>query len=730
MASPFTVFRKNQKTMMAAACLLAIIAFVFLPVVMDRMGSQTVRNAVVVETAAFGDLREWDVSNLRRQRQELLAVFSNVLQAVGLSQNQTQQWLETQIGNTTEQSVVNSWLLARYAQQMGMVVSNELINGFLAAITQNMVKRDVFLETFRRMGISERQFLDAVRDELARQQLQQIFMVSMAGITPAQRWDYFTRVKQTATIEAAAVPVADYLDRVEEPSEAELKAFFEKHKTRDSRADSPEPGFHEPQKVALEYFKADAEKFIAPEMVTEQEILEYYEKHKEEYQQMEKRLEEIKAKLKAESPSVEAKKSEESKEAAAAPAANDAEKPAEPNADQKPAAPQTPDKTEEPKSKDTSAAGHKSPFLLTALLQESKEAASQPAEKESPEAAADKPAAEKPAEAKPVLSEITRGHIRSKIAAQKVEKIFALLREPMDAYRREWSKYKVATLQPSGHKQSGDSKKPLPSPPAKPDLEKLAKENGLSFVSTGLISQADAASLDIGASVIGGSDWVGAYAFQSTGEFRPEQSQDLAGNWYLFWKTEETAARVPKFEDPGVREQVLQAWKMIEARKLALEAAQALADDAAKADKPLKQAFAERSDLPIIAPPPFTWVTFGNVPLGSAPSAARLSDVPGIEHAGEEFMRTVFRLEPGQVGVAMNAPQTIAYVVQPAEFSPTHAVLWQQFEVDDFSKYAPAAQADRQRLFDAWLDEIKSATGFKWMRDPDPVRDSAPSEEN
>jgi hypothetical protein len=190
-------------------------------------------------------------------------------------------------------------------------------------------------------------------------------------------------------------------------------------------------------------------------------------------------------------------------------------------------------------------------------------------------------------------------------------------------------------------------------------------------------------------------------------------SVGLKGDLYLFWKTDETKERIPKFDDKGVREQVLRAWKMIPARKLALQEAESLAAEARKNKKFLKQAFADRPDLHVILPPPFSWITFGNVPLGSAPNAARVSAVEGVDMAGDDFMRAVFRLEPGQTGAGMNAPQTVAYVIRLTELNPSQEVLWKQFEVDDFSKYAPAAEGDRLQTARAWLDEIKSSAGFE-----------------
>ena len=145
-----------------------------------------------------------------------------------------------------------------------------------------------------------------------------------------------------------------------------------------------------------------------------------------------------------------------------------------------------------------------------------------------------------------------------------------------------------------------------------------------------------------------------------------------------------------------------------------MKEAQSLAEEAAKAKKTLKQAVADRPDLSVVAPPPFSWITFGYVPTGSAPNAARLGTVEGVNMAGEDFMKTVFSLEPGQDGAAMNAPETVAYAIQLGELTPSHEVLWRRFEKEDFNKYAPAASADRRKIARAWLQEIKNQAKLEW----------------
>jgi hypothetical protein len=773
MASPFSIFRKNQKAMLAVVTILAMFAFVFLPIFMEQMGSSKVQNPVAVKTTKYGDLHERDVRNLVEEHHRVLAILTEVLQMAGAPPSLAGRILESSLGAANMENVVNSWLLSRYAEQMGMVISDQTVNSWLKMITQDSVTAANFQAAFKHHGLSEFQFFKLMRDELAALQLKNMFETSLMALTPAQRWEYFCRVKQTATIEAVGVPVANYLRRIDEPGDEELKAFFEQYKDRYALPDSPEPGFREPQRIALQYFKVNLDKFASG--VSDEEVKAHYEKNRQLYDQPEKKPES----KKAEEPSAkdtkdvkpadkgDAKKASQPS-AAKPPETGKQPATAKPEAAKQPAkAPQL-DKDKKPKG--TSAIERSSPFVLTALLKDEKPAdqAKSPAQKPAEKAAAPKkepapattpapakpeakpssppptkaapasaaptqpaPVAQpKPLEAKPGLAEATKKRIRQELAWERITKVFEGLREKMDDYRRERSGYDVAMIQRQNKKDGAVANKALPPLPPSLDFEKLAKQNGLTAGQTKLISQWEAQGLEIGASFVSGREPVARYAFLTLAKFHPAESMNLGGERYLFWKTEETKDRVPEYTGKGVREQVLQAWKMIRARSLAVKDADALAAAARKAKKPLKQALADRPDIRVVMPPAFSWITFGNVPLGSAPNAARISSVAGVNFAGEEFMRTVFHLEPSQIGVAMNAPKTMAYVIRLNELSPSQEVLWKQFEVDDFSKYAPAAATDQRQVVHAWLDEIKTSAGLEWKHKPDQVQqESGPREE-
>ena len=275
MASPFSIFRKNQKLMYAVLTLMAMISFVFLPIVLQNMGGRATKNPILV-TSKYGSLRASDLQILTQQRHQILAVLNDVVQDLlrqaGVNPGYAQQYIagKTGIESSSEESVIDSWLLARQGQQLGMVVSNSAINAFLKDLTEDRVPSPVMQGVLRSHGFSDYQFFHAMRDELAALELKRMFQVSVAGIPPAQRWHYFARVNQMATIQALPVAVGKFTDAIAEPTEEQLTKFFEEHKTAYPRPDLPDPGFREPPMIALEYFQAPLDKFTA--VVTDEEF--------------------------------------------------------------------------------------------------------------------------------------------------------------------------------------------------------------------------------------------------------------------------------------------------------------------------------------------------------------------------------------------------------------------------------------------------------------------------
>ena len=131
-----------------------------------------------------------------------------------------------------------------------------------------------------------RSVYDLLRDELLAQRLVDTFRPSIRIgnepiATPSRRWDSFNRVNRKAVIEAVPFAVANYVDEVKRPSDEVLKKFFEENENALPDPTSPNSGFRRPQKVAIEYIKADVAQFAAK--VSDAEVLKEYEDNKDEY---------------------------------------------------------------------------------------------------------------------------------------------------------------------------------------------------------------------------------------------------------------------------------------------------------------------------------------------------------------------------------------------------------------------------------------------------------------
>ena len=74
MASPFAVFRRNQKVMLAIVGIGAMVAFVFLDPLMKYVGRSTRQENPVVVRTKYGALTEAEMAGIRQSR-NLVDVF-------------------------------------------------------------------------------------------------------------------------------------------------------------------------------------------------------------------------------------------------------------------------------------------------------------------------------------------------------------------------------------------------------------------------------------------------------------------------------------------------------------------------------------------------------------------------------------------------------------------------------------------------------------------------------
>ena len=136
MASPFRIFRKNQKLWMAGITIMAIIAFVFMGNPMQSLARMGGSIPSVVKTR-FGNLTQYEVNDLRGKR----VMLSRFLQSLAFAQRSNEQAARNVngviglLGPDTEDEAIHRWVYARTAEAMGVVVDNKAVNDLLTLLT-------------------------------------------------------------------------------------------------------------------------------------------------------------------------------------------------------------------------------------------------------------------------------------------------------------------------------------------------------------------------------------------------------------------------------------------------------------------------------------------------------------------------------------------------------------------------------------------------------------------
>jgi hypothetical protein len=760
--------------------------------VIDYSGSPRGGEDPVIATAYGKSIRAGEVQQMLRRR--LTAI--NFMAQCGVAATNLPDFInyfardyEILFGSATEEAVVQTWVLDERARQMGMVVDDPAINAFIRERTGNRVKAEALRGIVQGMGVTVPQVFDALRGELLAMRLRDMALGGMQ-LTPAQRWDYYRRQKQQATVEAVAVQVEDFIGEVADPPDEELRAFFDAHKDQEPNPESPVPGFKVPKKAAFEVVIADFADFFDPESVTEEEIKQHYEKFKDtRYLWNDSALEDG---IDPPEPAKEAEPSAESDEKATEETATD-EKAADEKTDQskasenkagekgaaekgsaeKPAADEKKGELkpgelkpgEKRRSSSTSTkrtiahllarpAAAVAGLLATDDATEGKATADDaakgtdaikppggPSDKKDKKATDEKATEEKPdgkntagdktptdrggtgkkTKLPPVAPPITSENLLPRDIRQGPRPKHAPLWQVEDVIRDELAREKAnkkieEALQVVREKMRSYTRRlgPDDTEVKMPDLAKVAEAQHLSAVETGHVSELELREKFPEVAEAHGQQQsipFSAIAFNAMGKLQNATVQDLAANRYLVWKTDEHEAYAPDFAD--VRSKVLRVWKITKARTLAAKRANELAEEANKGQKPLKELFAGREGLTVVQTRPFSWLTRGTANVDNR-APLQISEVEGIKSPGPELMREVFNLSTGAAGEAMNAPQTIAYVVRLVALDPSRERLRPSFMADSFAQYSEAARDDMVDAQQAWIKGLEAEARLTW----------------
>lgn len=179
----------------------------------------------------------------------------------------------------------------------------------------------------------------------------------------------------------------------------------------------------------------------------------------------------------------------------------------------------------------------------------------------------------------------------------------------------------------------------------------------------------------------------------------------------LAWKTEDKDAQIRRFDEPGVRDQVKAAWRLLKARELAEQDARKWADEAkaAKGDLPALKDFAARHQRPLFELGPIAQMLPAQTATAGGPRHYQTYSVPReqITYPSAEFINALLKMKDAALGateVLNDQPKQHFYVVSLVrKVEPTES----EFDRSFFA--AGGGPAEHDTLFQGYEQQQAAA---------------------
>ena len=708
--NPFSVFRRNQKAWMAGLTLFTMFSFIALGSMVQCVGTGGQQNGTMGEIAKTTKYGTYDY-DAYRQTYDSATRLSRFAQTAFYSLD-AEAWAETaqmaqyvpenylaqfyiaalskKDGNkaaqaqrlnamATEleyalsdaQALVNRWLILQFAYDKGLAASDADATQYLQTLLGGSLSPEEWQMCYNAGGLNDQLLLDLLKEQIAYERAVARYDNPSALAVSVDLAEAFEATNRSMKASVVAFDAADYVDQIADPSEEELKKFYEQYRNVVANASSATPGFTQPTKLALEVVRAD----VTPEVlaaISDEEVQKYYDEHREDF-----------------------KKPTVTPTAPAEPQLSmdgiaDIELPGAAPAEEAPA-------TEE------AAPAEEAPATEEAA----------PAE----EAPATEEAA--PAEAEYYTLDEVKDRIRETLATEKLNAKLDELNDKFAAYYREYSAAKTEGREVDGI--------------AKVDAKAFAEENGLAYYvstrgeETGKVETLEEAYVNEALPL---NELVAIYQ-RAPLAYAPAKVDFVDDAAYIYRATEVQTENSPEFEE--AKADVLAAWKLREAAKLA----QADADKFAESAKAEGADFAALAADKLVETERFSFLELPTAsPNFASQSGPQLAEIreKGVE-AGEafrdnkaivapgwEFNETAFEMNVGDVAVVANQPKNRVFVLKLTEKDSEDALrenfekLEEDYNLQTVANFLNRARASR--FTEKFLENLREEAGFEWVSIP------------
>ncbi len=270
---PFAVFRRHQRKLLAFLAIFAMVAFSLdFSLLRGRFGSGG--RDPVVATLYGKAVHQSDLAEMAAQR-------SRANRFLGRLTGQPNYF-----GGLETRPLVDALILQHEADELGLPVNKNIAVNWLRQVTDNVLNTELFNRMY------QESFSDEVTDEqLLRDIANQLRLAEVRGlpgvpqVTPLDVFQAYRDQYETVSARFVKFPVTDFLNEVSNPTESQIRSYYEKYKDVLPDPSSETPGFKIPRRVQVEYIKANVNDLVQKirSELTEAELREAFQNRPEDF---------------------------------------------------------------------------------------------------------------------------------------------------------------------------------------------------------------------------------------------------------------------------------------------------------------------------------------------------------------------------------------------------------------------------------------------------------------
>jgi len=271
---PFEVFRRNQRVLLAVFGILAMVSFVLSDSLPRLLNAGPGGRDQEVARLFGKPVYRSELNDMARQRSRANQFLRGLM-----------PYMPDQFGSLKDRELVDAVILEREAERLGMPATPAVGRDWLKAATGGRMNGDLFEMLYSRFSseVSQEQLLADLANQVRITKVRSLLGYPM--VTPYDVFETYRSQTERVADKLVEVPVENFLTKVGEPSEAEVKALYDQYKDVLPDPSRETPGFKVPRQVQVEFLSLDgnAKARGYRDKLTDAELQTYYENHKAEF---------------------------------------------------------------------------------------------------------------------------------------------------------------------------------------------------------------------------------------------------------------------------------------------------------------------------------------------------------------------------------------------------------------------------------------------------------------